>query len=137
MRLLTLVVALAVVSVLSLEAADDAAKIRELEVKGVKFEVPRESQAVEPVIYSSKADLAKSPVVGTAAAAIAKQVDFAKEKVAVFAWAGSGQDKVIPGEVKNWTATFTYKRGLTRDLRRHVKVFAVPKDAEVKVEMGK
>jgi hypothetical protein len=64
-------------------------------------------------------------------------VDFAKEKVAVFAWAGSGQDKVAAGEVKDKTAVFTYTRGLTRDLRQHVKIFAVPKDAEVKVEIGK
>ena len=50
-------------------------------------------------------------------------------------------DKVAAGELKTadkkTTAPFTYTRGLTRDLRRHVRLFVVPKDAEVKVETGK
>ncbi len=53
----------------------------------------------------------------------------------VFAWAGSGGDKVaLTDETKDGKTvlTVTYTRGLTRDLRQHVKLFMVPKGAEIK-----
>lgn len=136
MRLVVLGMALALLNTTLM--AEDSPKVRELDTKNLKFVPPRGGKATDPAVIASKEDLAKSPVVGAAAAAIAKQVDFAKENVVVFAWAGSGQDKVAPpSEVKEKTATFTYTRGFTRDLRQHVKVFAVPKEAEVKVYIGK
>jgi hypothetical protein len=64
-----------------------------------------------------------------------KHVDFAKEKLVVFAWAGSGQDKltpVLPTDGKK--AVFTYKVGATDDFHRHGAIFAVPKDATVEVK---
>ncbi len=59
--------------------------------------------------------------------ALSKQVDFDKQLVLVFAWRGSGQDRLdyvvmesFPEQVR-----FTYKPGRTRDLRPHVYVFAL------------
>jgi hypothetical protein len=118
-------------------AADAAGKAREIDTTGLKLVPPPSGKATEPAVVASAAELAKSPVLGGAADALGKQVDFAKEKLVVFAWAGSGQDKVTAGAVKDKTAAFTYTRGLTRDLRPHVKVFAIPKDATPKVEAGK
>lgn len=134
---------LAVLFVASLAAADEKDKpaIREIPTKDLKLGSPEKGKATEPAVITSAEDLAKNEVAGTAADEIKKQVDFAKEKLVVFAWAGSGQDKVAAGELKaadkKATAPFTYTRGLTRDLRRHVRLFVVPKDAEVKVETGK
>ncbi len=72
--------------------------------------------------------------------AIKKHVDFAKEKLVVFMWQGSGGDKLaadLKTADKKTTATFTLTPGLTLDLRQHTKLFVVPKDAEVKVVRGK
>jgi len=55
-------------------------------------------------------------------------------------WGGSGGDKLatdLKTENKKITATFTYSAGLTRDFRQHFHIYAVPKDAEVKVVTGK
>lgn len=61
------------------------------------------------------------------AAAIAKEVDFKQQLVLIFAWRGSGQDKLNfdVGESFPETILFRIKPGRTRDLRPHVQVFAL------------
>ena len=61
-----------------------------------------------------------------------KKVDLKKQYLLVFAWAGSGGDRLSHKLDKN-EVTFSYKRGLTRDLRRHLKVYALAKDTKYKV----
>ena len=122
-------------------AADDKEKdkpaIKEIDTKDLKLTFPRGGKGVEPTTITSAEDLAKNGVVSKSADEIMKKVDFAKEKLVVFAWAGSGQDK-LASELKTAdnksTATFALTRGLTRDLRQHIHLYVVPKDAEVKVE---
>ena len=114
--------------------ADDAPKVRPIDTAKLKLAPQRQGKATEPAVLASADDLAKSPVVGKAADELAEVVDFDKEKLVVFAWAGSGQDKVTTEGVKDETASFTYTRGLTRDLRQHVQLFAVPKAVE-KIEV--
>lgn len=119
----------------------DKAAVREIETKDLKVQPPKGGKVTDPVVIASAEDLAKNETVGTFADELKKQVDFAKEKLVVFGWAGSGQDKVAAGEPKTadkkTTVSFTYTPGKTRDLRQHVHLFVVPKDAEVKVETGK
>lgn len=116
----------------------DKPAVREIPTKDLKLTSPERGKVGEPAVITSAEELAKNETVGKSADELKKHVDFAKEKLVVFAWAGSGQDKIAAGELKTadkkTTATFNYTRGLTRDLRRHVHLFAVPKDAEVKVE---
>ena len=64
---------------------------------------------------------------GEALAKLKEKVDFEKQIVLVFAWRGSGQDKLnhvvlesFPEQVR-----FSIERGRTRDLRPHVHVFAL------------
>ncbi len=106
------------------EPASDT-KARELKVEKGSF--PSVEGALrDPLKITSKAELAKAiPDVDTAAA-IAKQVDFTNEVVLLFAWAGSGGDKLTMAEVKE-AAVFTMAPGRTRDLRQHAKIFALPK----------
>ena len=59
--------------------------------------------------------------------AISKTVDFEKQIVLVFAWKGSGQDRLqykvkesFPEQIM-----FSYKPGRTRDLRPHVKAYVL------------
>ncbi|MEQ8788988.1 MAG: hypothetical protein RIC55_21935 [Pirellulaceae bacterium] len=62
-----------------------------------------------------------------ALAKLAKQVDFEKQVVLVFAWKGSGQDRLDVEVLESFPeqVVFRYKRGLTRDLRPHVHVYAL------------
>lgn len=58
---------------------------------------------------------------------IAKKVDFKKQIVLVFAWQGSGGDKLEYKILESFPEQipFTLKPGLTRDLRQHSRVFVV------------
>lgn len=60
-------------------------------------------------------------------AKLKEKVDFTKQFVLVFAWRGSGQDKLkyVVAESYPEQVFFTYKRGRTRDLRQHIYVFAL------------
>jgi hypothetical protein len=116
--------------------ADDKPAVKEIPTKGLKLTFPEKPTGTKtPDVITSEADLAKSPLFKDASDGITKHLDFAKEKLVVFTWSGSGQDK-IDAEAKTTdettTVTFKYAPGRTRDLRQHIHLFAVPKDAEVK-----
>ncbi len=61
------------------------------------------------------------------AQSVPEQVDFEKQIVLVFAWRGSGQDKLdyVVAESFPEQITFTYRPGRTRDLRPHVYAYAL------------
>ncbi len=66
-----------------------------------------------------------------------KNVDFAKEKVLCFDWAGSGMDSLsfkVMEKKDGKEVIFTLKPGLTRDYRMHSRVYVLPKDATFRVE---
>jgi hypothetical protein len=60
-------------------------------------------------------------------AKLAKQVDFAKQIVLLFAWRGSGQDKLDAAVAESYPEQifFSYAPGRTRDLREHVRIYAL------------
>jgi hypothetical protein len=64
--------------------------------------------------------------------AILKQVDFTREYLLFFAWAGSGQDRLtfaVINRGKVPAVDVIYRQGLTDDLRSHFRLFAVAKGA--------
>lgn len=60
-------------------------------------------------------------------------VDFNKQQVVIFAWRGSGQDRLMGSQPSDKKATFHYISGRTRDLRTHTAIYALPKGSSVKV----
>jgi len=60
-------------------------------------------------------------------AKLKKVVDFEKQFVLVFAWRGSGQDRLNYAVAESFPEQifFTHKYGRTRDLRPHIYVFAL------------
>ena len=98
----------------------------------VKIEGPAKGRPTEPTVIRSPEELAKAIPDEAAVAAVKKVANFEKEHVIYFAWSGSRQDK-ITFTVQNGKAgpevTFTYAPGLTRDVRPHQKLFALPKGA--------
>jgi hypothetical protein len=89
----------------------------------------------KPIVLSSAKDAAKH-FSEKELAKLAKKVDFKKQIVLVFAWRGSGQDSLkhvvmesFPEQVR-----FTLKRGRTRDLRPHVKLYVLRADVKWSVK---
>lgn len=57
------------------------------------------------------------------------EVDFEKQNVIIFAWKGSGQDKIdYEYNKENKTYNFVYKRGLTKDYREHIMIVSIGKE---------
>ena len=109
------------------------------EISGLKPGGPANTRgsANKPTVIKDKAGVAKSFSDKATQAKILKDVNFDKEILLVFRWAGSGQDRIAATGKKTdkgIEVIFGYTRGLTRDLRRHFKVFAVAKDAKWSVE---
>jgi hypothetical protein len=71
-----------------------------------------------------------------ALAKISKAVDFKKQSVLLFAWKGSGQDRLqyVVKESFPEQIVFSHKLGRTRDLRSHVKVYVLRSDVKWAVE---
>ena len=116
--------------------ADEKPAVKEIDTKDMKLAFPRGGKQDTPTTITSAEDLAKNAVTKDAADDIKKKIDFAKEKLVVFAWGGSGGDKIaadLKTADKKSTAEFSLTRGLTRDFRMHIHLYVVPKDAEVKV----
>jgi hypothetical protein len=121
------------------EKDKDKLPARRIPTTDLKVTTPEKAdRPTSPAVIASADELAKSPVVKDAADEIRKQIDFEKEKLVVFAWNGRAKDVVGPTaaktEGKKTTVVFTFTPGATKDSRQHVFLYAVPKDAEVKVE---
>lgn len=71
----------------------------------------------EASAYFSDPDLAR----------LSREVDFSRQQVLLFAWRGSGQDK-LEAVLEASAATFIYSPGRTRDLREHHAVFVLRSD---------
>jgi hypothetical protein len=132
MRTVTTFVAAAVLALpLTARADDKAEAVKEIELKDLK-KVPEFAGVNKPTEIASADELAKAIPDEDAVAKIKKDVDFAKVKLVLFSWQGSGGDKLTFSTEKD-DVTFAFKAGLTRDLRPHLHLFAVPKDAKVKM----
>lgn len=107
-------------------------KARELKIKNLRIE-GTEAGKVKPTKIANAEELAKAVSNKETQDAIKKEVDFTKEYVLLFTWGGSGGDK-LDFKVEGTEAVFSVKRGLTRDLRRHVKLYAIP--AKMTHKMG-
>ena len=79
-----------------------------------------------PLVIRSETEAAKH-FADAAVAALKKQVDFKQQIVLVFAWRGSGQDRLAYTIAESYPEQvfFTFKPGRTRDLRSHVHVYAL------------
>ena len=79
-----------------------------------------------PLVLRSKKEASEvfSP---EAAAKLMKSVDFEKQFVLLFAWRGSGQDSLQFSVLESFPeqVVFKYQPGRTRDLRPHVRVYAL------------
>jgi hypothetical protein len=111
--------------------AGEPGKLREIDTKDLKIDFEK-GRVGQPKVIATADEFDKAL---PGADAIKKQVDFTKDKLILFAWGGSGGDKLSSKlSLDGKTVTFGYTPGLTRDFRRHVHLFAIPKNAEFKID---
>jgi hypothetical protein len=89
----------------------------------------------KPIVIKSAEEAAKH-FGKDALETLGKEVDFKKQIVLVFAWQGSGGDKLsytvaesLPEQI-----AFSLKRGLTRDLRSHSHVYALRSNVRISTD---
>ena len=89
----------------------------------------------KPLVIKSQDEAAKH-FDKEALEAIAKKVDFKNQMVLLFAWRGSGGDKLEHMILESFPEQipFSLRRGLTRDLRTHSRVFALRSDVRWSVK---
>ncbi|MBM3994873.1 MAG: hypothetical protein FJ303_12075 [Planctomycetes bacterium] len=114
-----------VVLCMSAPVAAGQAPIAELKVMPEKS-VFKNSVWHKPIVIKSHADAAKH-FDKDAQETIAKSVDFKKQIVLVFAWQGSGGDKLVYKILESFPEQipFSLKPGVTDDIRSHSRVFAL------------
>jgi hypothetical protein len=100
---------------------------REIDLPGYRGERNR-GDVRKPTRITNADELAKAIPDKEWQDCIAKQVDFTREYLLLFAWAGSGQDKLsfkVGGRGIVPAVEFLYTMGRTDDLRSHFHLFAV------------
>jgi len=120
------------------EGKEDAV-VKELKATGVPRVLDR-GDVSKPTLITNTEELAKAIPVEAVQERLKKEVDFTTQQVLFFAWSGSGGDKLtytVEKGKKGPEVIFQYRSGLTKDLRSHVRLFVLPKDATWKVQTAK
>jgi hypothetical protein len=114
----------------SVLADEKGPKATPIDISKAKFDTEK-GKVTEPTVITS-ADELKKAVTDADLLKTLEKTDFTKVKLVLFLWSGSGGDRLTAGE-DSGTIVFTYKMGLTDDLRRHRYLFSMPKDAKFKI----
>jgi hypothetical protein len=112
--------------------------VKTINVKGLKQPLSR-GRFGKPIEITSAEELAKVFPNKETQEQIKKKVDFSTQKLVYFAWAGSGQDKVIPKVVEEGgkkSVIINLQPGRTKDLRPHAVLLAIAKDVPYRVGRG-
>ena len=118
-------IASVVITIVSVSVASAQQPIVELKVTPEKS-VFKDAKWNKPIVIKSMEDAGKH-FGEEAQKTIGKEVDFKKQIVLVFAWQGSGGDKLEYAILESFPEQipFSLRPGLTRDLRQHVRVFVL------------
>ena len=118
---------------LSKQGNAESVAVREIKKVKPKENVFVDGTAVKPLVVHDQAS-AKKYFTKEGVAEIKKTVDLKKQVVFIFAWRGSGQDEMDFSVMKSDPpqVVFDYRRGRTRDLRSHTKVYVLRDDLQWK-----
>jgi len=113
-------------SVLSSTFAAEPPAIKALTDAKPKPTVFKAASQTKPLVIRTEKEAAEH-FLDASLAALKKQVDLKKQIVLVFAWQGSGQDRLSHSVAESYPeqVTFKYTHGFSRDLRPHIHVYAL------------
>lgn len=123
----TRLVSVAVLFVAALAfAAPEIPPVKQIEGVTPKEKAFEASGPRKPLVFTTEKEAAEY-FAEEELAKLARQVDFKNQVVLVFAWQGSGQDKLDYAVAESFPeqVMFTYRPGRTKDLRSHVRVYAL------------
>lgn len=134
LRTLTAAVAMTLLASAAVLADDKKANapIREI-AAGEKDKIDTKAgKATEPTKVTTAEELEKRIPDEDTRKRLAKEVDFKTHTLLVFAWQGSGQDKLeyAVQESAPEKVAFTVTRGLTKDLRSHTHLYVLRNDVK-------
>lgn len=138
-KLRTLSCSLCVLTIAAgVQAAAPDAKIPPIkEIKGIKpvQRIYKASKANKPLVLKTQA-AGKLYFTAKNLKRLTRSVDFKQQVVLVFAWRGSGKDKISYDVAESFPeqVQFTYTRGRTRDLRPHLRIFVLRSNVKWKVK---
>lgn len=116
----------------------DKLVVKEIPSKDLKLTHPKAGKPREPATVASAEELEKNEVVGKAADEVKKHIDFAKQKLVVFAWSGSDRDiltySIGVGSDARPFVYVEYLPGKTTDAKQHARLLVVPKDLKVVID---
>ncbi|GIW81530.1 MAG: hypothetical protein KatS3mg105_3337 [Gemmatales bacterium] len=107
------------------------APIKEIVIKG--FALKTEDRLPKPKTIKNARELAQVIANPEVAQKLKEKVDFKSQYILLFSWGGSGKDQ-LDTRYDGKTVIFAYRRGLSRDLRFHLKVFVIENGVKWKVE---
>jgi RNA polymerase sigma factor (sigma-70 family) len=117
---------------------DQPPAARKIDIKGVPFDRP-EVRAGPPTTITNPEELAKIfPEKDWQAKITGQGLDFAKEQLLFFAWAGSGADKLavrVDQNMQGPVVVFSYSTGKTKTLASHLHLYAVAKGVRWRFEI--
>ncbi len=95
------------------------------------------SSALEPLVISTR-EKAETAFTKEGLDVLLKEVNLEQQVVVLFAWRGSGQDRMEVQIAESFPeqVTFLYLPGRTRDLRSHVYAYAVRKNVKWSADTG-
>jgi hypothetical protein len=112
--------------------------ITRIERVAPKPSVFQASSRTKPIVLRSEKEAAEH-FTKDGLAKLTKQVDFQQQFVLLFAWRGSGQDRLQYAVAESYPEQvfFKYKPGRTRDLRPHVYLYALRSNVKWSVKRGR
>lgn len=126
---LLLAISIASAACISIASAEKMAEpITELAKASITQAATKKASLTQPLEIKDL-ETAKKHLQGDTLKAV-KKLDFSKVKLLLFTWQGSGQDKLNYTVAKSSPEqiSFSFQRGLTRDLRSHTKLFVLRQD---------
>lgn len=120
------------IAVNSTVAQDAIKEVEGIELQQSIFEAVDKNRVL---VLTSEED-AKSHLSEANFEKLAESVDFETQRVVILAWRGSGGDSVSYDVAESWPEQISirFKRGMTRDLRPHQKVFTLRSNVSCRVE---
>ena len=142
--LVRLLLAVACCGLLNVAGAEDATPPKPIAIRkvtdltGIAWDFNK--RVDQPLVINNANELAKEFEDKAVQAKINAVVDLSKERLIVFTWSGSGKDQlqlVSADTVNKGNTTFSYKPGLTRDLRQHTHIYVMPQGTKFDVQVPK
>ena len=93
-------------------------------------------KVAEPTKIESAEELTTAIADEATRTKLAKKIDFEKQVLIIFTWAGSGQDQLSYEVAESYPEQifFRYQRGFTKDRRSHQYVFVLRKNVKWSVK---